>query len=57
MAAGGIRLDTLVAGMEEGRRSFRIRRAKPDGRSYARDITDKYGLSFENLVKKKEESS
>ena len=53
-AAGGVQLDTLVAGMEEGRRSFRIRRAKPDGRSYARDITDKYGLSFENLVKRKE---
>lgn len=52
--AGGIRLDTLVAGMEEGRRSFRIRRAKPDGRSYARDIADKYGLSFENLMKKED---
>ena len=47
--AGGVRLDTLVAGMEEGKRSFRIYRRKPDGKSYARDIADKYGLSFESL--------
>ena len=47
---GGIRLDTLVAGMEEGQRSFKIYRAKPDGKSYAKDIADKYGLSFENLM-------
>ena len=47
--AGGVAVDTLVAGIEEGRRSFRIERKKPDGRSYARDIAEKYGLSFENL--------
>ena len=51
--AGGARIDTLVAGiMEEGKRSFRIRRAKPDGRSYARDIADRYGLTYESIVKK-----
>ena len=48
----GIRIDTLVAGMEEGERSFKIHRMKPDGKSYARDIADKYGLSFENLMSK-----
>ena len=47
---GGVSIDTLVAGIEEGRRSFKIYRAKPDGRSYARDIAEKYGLSFEKLV-------
>lgn len=50
---GGISLDTLVAGIEEGRRSFKIVRKKPDGKSYARDIADKYGLSFENLMEEK----
>ena len=50
MEQGGIKLDTLVAGIEEGQRSFKIHRAKPDGKSYARDIADKYGLSFENLM-------
>ncbi len=48
---GGARIDTLVAGIEEGKRSFKIRRTKPDGKSYARDIADKYGLSYENITK------
>ena len=47
---GGVMIDTLVAGIEEGRRSFKIHRAKPDGKSYARDIADKYGLSFDSLM-------
>ncbi len=47
---GGVAIDTLVAGMEEGERSFKIHRMKPDGKSYARDIADRYGLSFENLI-------
>ena len=49
-ALGGVSIDTLVAGIEEGRRSFKIYRAKPDGKSYARDIANKYGLSFESLM-------
>ena len=49
---GGIAIDTLVAGIEEGKRSFKIFRAKPDGKSYAKDIADKYGLSFESLIKR-----
>ena len=52
LSAGGVKLDTLVAGIEEGQRSFKIHRAKPDGKSYARDIADKYGLSFENLMER-----
>ncbi|MBQ7356699.1 MAG: hypothetical protein IJW66_04770 [Clostridia bacterium] len=47
---GGVKIDTLVAGIEEGRRLFKIYRAKPDGKSYARDIADKYGLSFDTLM-------
>ena len=49
---GGISIDTLVAGIEEGKRSFKIVRAKPDGKSYARDIANKYGLSFESIMAK-----
>ena len=48
---GGSHIDTLVAGIEEGKRSFKIVRQKPDGKSYARDIADKYGLSYENIVR------
>ena len=41
--SGGAMIDTLVAGMETGQRSFKIYRRKPDGKSYARDIAEKYG--------------
>ena len=52
-AKGGAPIDTLVAGIEgEGRRSFRIIRTKPDGKSYARDIAVKYGLTYDNILKK-----
>jgi len=47
---GGKAIDTLVAGMEEGKRSFKIIRTKPDGKSYARDIAEKYGISYENII-------
>ena len=51
--AGGVPIDTLVAGIEgEGRRSFRITRQKPDGKSYARDIANKYGLTYDSIVEK-----
>ena len=50
---GGVPIDTLVAGIaEEGKRSFFIQRAKPDGKSYARDIAVKYGLTYDNILKK-----
>lgn len=52
---GGVMVDTLVAGIESGRRSFKIHRAKPDGRSYARDIANKYGLSFDTLMARAKE--
>ncbi len=49
---GGSKIDTLVAGIEEGRRSFKVWRAKPDGKSYAHDIAVRYGLTYENILKK-----
>ncbi len=49
---GGVRIDNLVAGMEAGERSFKILRARPDGKSYARDIAERYGLSFKKLIGK-----
>ena len=49
---GGAVIDTLVAGMEQGQRSFKIERKKPDGKSYAKDIADKYGISYEHIMKK-----
>ncbi len=55
--AGGVPIDTLVAGIEEGKRSFRILRAKPDGKSYARDIAAKYGLTYDEILGKIKENS
>ncbi len=49
---GGAKIDTLVAGIDEGKRSFKIYRAKPDGKSYARDIASKYGLTFDKIMEK-----
>ena len=49
---GGVKSDNLVAAIQEGSRSFKIRRAKPDGKSYARDIAEKYGLSIEKIMDK-----
>lgn len=48
------KVDTLVAGFENGERSFIINRTKPDGKSYARDIAEKYGLSYQKIVAIKE---
>lgn len=54
---GGVAIDTLVAGIEgEGKRSFRITRAKPDGKSYARDIAERYGLTYENILNRMKET-
>ncbi len=47
---GGAPIDTLVAGMETGQRSFKILRKKPDGKSYARDIAEKYGITYNNII-------
>ena len=52
VSRGGAKIDTLVAGIEEGQRSFKIYKAKPDGKSYARDIAERYGLTYENILKK-----
>ena len=49
---GGVKIDNMVAAIDDGTRSFKIRRARPDGKSYARDIAEKYGLSFDKIMNK-----
>ncbi len=50
-AFGGTKMDTLVAKIaDDGTRSFKILRTKPDGKSYAKDIAEKYGLSLEKIT-------
>lgn len=51
-AEGASVIDSLVAEVNHGKRSFRIIRKKPDGKSYASDIANKYGLSFDKINEK-----
>ncbi|MCD8149911.1 MAG: hypothetical protein LUE92_10195 [Clostridiales bacterium] len=47
------KIDNLVAQMENrenGVRSYRVLRTKPDGLSYARDIAKQYGLDLEDIL-------
>ncbi len=45
------RVDNLVMEVENGRRTYKVRRRAPDGKSYARDIADNYGLSVEQILR------
>lgn len=42
--------DNLVMGIDSGKRTYLLYRRPPDGKSYARDISEKYGLSIENIL-------
>ncbi len=44
------KIDNLIVGVEEGERTYKIHRGVPDGKSYARDISGKYGLSVEMIL-------
>lgn len=54
--AGGVKIDNMVAEVIDGERSFRVIRKTPDGKSYARDIAEKYGLSHEKIMTKLEKN-
>lgn len=49
----GGRFASLVAETEDGKRSYRVRIAPPRGLSYARDIAEKYGVTYEQLMEGK----
>ena len=46
---GGMMVASLITGIHEGRRSFKVYIAPPEGISYAKDIAEKYGVTFEQL--------
>lgn len=48
---GGAGAASLIMRTEGGRRSFRVALAQPEGSSYARDIAEKYGVTYEMLVR------
>ena len=41
---------SIVVRSEDGKRSFKVEIAPPEGMSYARDIAEKYGVTYEMLT-------
>ena len=48
---------SLVAETTGGKNSFRVRVAPPEGKSFARDIAEKYGVTYESLTAAKPEQA
>ena len=49
-------VDTLVAGTDRrGKRTYKIYRKTPDGKSYAAGIAGRYGLCYEELLRLQDE--
>lgn len=46
---GTSRVESLVTGVHEGERSFKVSISPPQGVSYARDIAKKYGVTFAQI--------
>ena len=46
---GDSRIESLITGMHDGERSFKVSIAPPQGVSYAADIAEKYGVTFEQI--------
>ena len=46
---GEIKVASLITGIHEGKRSYKIFIAPPEGVSYAPDIAKKYGVTFDQL--------
>ena len=44
------KVSSIIVQSKEGRRSFKIEVAPPEGMSYARDIAEKYGVTYEMLT-------
>lgn len=47
----GFKASSLVVKTENGERSFKVEIAPPEGVSFAKDIAEKYGVTFEMLTK------
>ena len=47
------RAASLVMGSSEGNRDYKVRFAKPEGKSFAREIAAQYGITFEQLYEAK----
>lgn len=48
---GELKVASLITGIHEGQRSYKVFIAPPEGVSYAKDIAEKYGVTFDQLKK------
>lgn len=48
---GSSKIESMVTGVENGERSFKVYINPPQGLSYAKDIAEKYGVTFEKIKK------
>lgn len=48
---GESRVESMVTGVDDGHRSFKVFIAPPQGVSYAKDIAEKYGVTFDKIKK------
>ena len=46
---GDSRVESLVTGVQKGERSFKVAISPPQGVSYAKDIAQKYGVTFDQI--------
>lgn len=49
---GTSKIESMVTGVENGERSFKVYINPPQGLSYAKDIAEKYGVTFDKIKKK-----
>ncbi|MGN0489254.1 MAG: hypothetical protein ACI4HO_08345 [Ruminococcus sp.] len=48
---GDSKVESMVTGVDHGNRSFKVCIASPEGVSYAKDIAEKYGVTFAQIKK------
>lgn len=53
---GDMDVASLITGIHEGQRSYKVFLAPPEGVSYARDIAEKYGVTYEQLTQSMKKS-
>lgn len=46
---GKSKIESIVTGVERGKRSFKVSINPPQGLSYAKDIAEKYGVTFDKI--------
>ncbi len=54
---GESRVESLVTGVQHGERSFKVAVMPPQGVSYAKDIAEKYGVTFDKIKQHLEHKS